>query len=79
MGLLHANVYLDFKGILILNANLNAVSILNALTTGHVFKTNAKTHVQESVAEMLSVQYRTTIQTVDVTLGTLEIHSEHAI
>jgi hypothetical protein len=76
---LPANVCQDCKGILTLNASLNAQLILNALIIGRVFKTSAKTHAQASVAEMLSVRYRTTIQTVGAILGTQEIHSEHAI
>ena len=79
MVLLHANVYPDYKGILTLNASLNAQLILNALIIGRVFKTSAKTHARVFVEEMLSVRYRTTIQTVGVILDTLEIHSEGAI
>ena len=79
MVLRHANVYLDCKEILTLNASLNAQLILNALIIGRVFKTSAKTHARVSVAEMLSARYRTTIPTVGALLGTQEIHSEGAI
>jgi hypothetical protein len=74
-----ANVCLDFKGILTLNASQNAQSILSARIIGHVFKTNAKTPARVFVEEMLSALFRTIIQTVGVIPGTLEIHSEHAI
>ena len=74
-----ANVYLDFKGILTLNVNRNAQSILSARITGPVFKINARTRARVFVEEMLSALCRTTTPTVGVILGILGIHSEHAI